>query len=735
MVAKRRPLAFVILSAAALTTLPQAALALGLGGITLQSALNEPLRARIELVNLGDADAGDFRIHLAANEAFAQAGVDRTQFLDDLKFTPHLRTAAGSYVEVTSRRSLVEPYLGFIVQLEQPGGKQLREFTLLVDPPRSGGTPTSVASTAPARVQAASARAAAPAADPVVRQTVSAPRQGLAPSPDLAAGEGVYQTRPRDTLWSIAKRLGPMANRSAEQLMADLFALNPASFANNDPGRLKAGQRLRLPVGVSEPAPRQPAVARTTPPAPSPVPAAPVATAPALAPAPAPAAPAPAAAPVAAPAPAPESVAPPVAAPQPAGSSAEDTKPLLVTQDLGRQVGDLEGQLTQLQERYDALLAQKEVMIEQLQQDREGLQQQLKQARSVALATPTPVPATPAPESPAAPAAPVASSPTAGSTDEGLLSLRSLLLAGGAALLALAGVLWWRRRQAEDVVFDDAGDVESVEMVEPLPEPVLAATQPVIAKSKAKPAAVAASPAPVDDHAGRAEIYIAYGRYGQAREVLESGLAEDDRRQDLRLLLLRVLATLGEAPAFREHEQRFLALGGVAASLAVLHAQFPGMSADPVEPLLEDDLDLDLPAFDAPASEWSAELQFAEPAVPAPVTEEHYDLDLADLSLDEAIALTEELDADSGWKQADALEVTLEDDFPEGLGELPAVMELDLSLDEHFMADTIARRFAEAEACLDQGDVQHATSLLQEIVSEGSDSQRERAEILLSRIA
>lgn len=712
MVAKRRPLAFVLLSAAALTPLPQAAFALGLGGITLQSSLNEPLRARIELVNIGDAGAEDFRIHLAANEAFAQAGVDRTQFLDDLKFTPHLRTAAGSYVEVTSRRSLVEPYLGFIVQLEQPGGKQLREFTLLVDPPRSGGAPTSVASTVPA----APARAAAPAADPVVRQTVSAPRQGLTPSPDLAAGEGVYQTRPRDTLWSIAKRLGPMANRSAEQLMADLFALNPASFANNDPGRLKAGQRLRLPVGVSEPAPRQPVAARTTPPAPSPVPAAPVATAPALAPAP-------------------ESVAPPVAAPQPAGSSAEATKPLLVTQDLGRQVGDLEGQLTQLQERYDALLAQKEVMIEQLQQDREGLQQQLKQARSVALSTPTPAPAPPSPESPAAQAAPAASSPAAGSTDEGLLSLRSLLLAGGAALLALAGVLWWRRRKAEGVVFDDADDVENVEMVEPLPEPVLAATQPVVAKSRAKPAAVAATPAPVDDHAGRAEIYIAYGRYGQAREVLESGLAEDDRRQDLRLLLLRVLATLGEAPAFREHEQRFLALGGVAASLAVLHAQFPGMSADPVEPLLEDDLDLDLPAFDAPASEWSAELQFAEPAVPAPVTEEHYDLDLADLSLDEAIALTEELDADSGWKQVDALEVSLEDDFPEGLGELPAVMELDLSLDEHFMADAIARRFAEAEACLDQGDVQHATSLLQEIVSEGSDSQRERAEILLSRIA
>ncbi|WP_323156195.1 FimV/HubP family polar landmark protein, partial [Pseudomonas oryzihabitans] len=464
----------------------------------------------------------------------------------------------------------------------------------------------------------------------------------------------------------------------------------------------------------------------------SPVPVAPVTPAPA----PAPAAPGAATAPVSTPAPAADSAAPPATPSQPAGSIPEDAKPLLVTQDLGRQVGDLEGQLTQLQERYDTLLAQKEAQITQLQQDRDGLQQQLNQARSVALATPTPAPtqvsATPVTETAPPPAAAVASSPVSGEADEGLLSPRSLLLAGAAAILALAGVLWWRRRQAEQAAVFSEDEELDVEPAEPLPEPVLAATQPVPVRAKAP---AAASPAPVDDHAGRAEIYIAYGRYGQAREVLESGLAEDDRRQDLRLLLLRVLATLGEAQAFSQHEQRFLALGGAAASLVVLHAQFPGISANAPDDLPEEDLDLDLPAFDAPASEWSAELQFAEPAAPAPVTEEHYDLDLADLSLDEAIALTEELDADSGWKQADALEITLEDDFPEGLGELPAVLELDMSLDEHFMTDDIARRFAEAEACLDQGDLQHATSLLQEIVSEGSDSQRERAEMLLSRIA
>ncbi len=716
MVAKRRPLALFTLSAAMLTTTPQAALALGLGGITLQSSLNEPLRARIELVNIGDAEPGDFHIHLAPNDAFARAGVDRTQFMDDLVFTPHLRTAAGSYIEVTSRRSLIEPYLGFIVQLEQPGGKQLREFTLLVDPPRSGGAPTSVASTAPARA-AAPTRNPAPSTKPTPPKTPAAPQpSGLAPTPGLTAGAGIYRTRPKDTLWSIAKRLGPMANRSAEQLMADLFALNPASFSNNDPRRLKAGQTLRLPAGVSEPAAEQPVAAKAAPrPAPAPVATPPLAAAPVAS------APQPASPPPAAPAPATNEPSAAAAAPPPAGTG-EDAKPLLVTQDLGRQVGDLEGQLNQLQSRYDTLLEQKEALIAQLQQERDGLQQQLKQARSVAL-----VPA--APVASATPPNPTSTAAAAGAAeDEGLFSLRSLVLAGSAAVLALAGVLWWRRRRTEEVVV--VAEEDDAQPAEPLPAPVLMATQ---ADSLRPKVAAATPPAPVDDHAGRAEIYIAYGRYGQAREVLESGLAEDERRQDLRLLLLRVLATLGEAQAFNQHEQRFLALGGAAASLAVLHAQFPGVSASPVEELEDDDLEL--PDFDAPANEWSAELQFQEPAQPAPVSEEHYDLDLADLSLDEAIALTEELDADSGWKPVGATDVVVQDDFPEGLGELPAVFELDLSLDEHFMADDIARRFAEAEACLDQGNVHQAASLLQEIVSEGTDSQRERAEILLSRLA
>ena len=65
--------------------------ALGLGGITLHSALNQPLDADIELLQMGDLDSSDIRVRLASEDDFARSGVERLFFLNDLRFTPLLR--------------------------------------------------------------------------------------------------------------------------------------------------------------------------------------------------------------------------------------------------------------------------------------------------------------------------------------------------------------------------------------------------------------------------------------------------------------------------------------------------------------------------------------------------------------------------------------------------------------------------------------------------------------------
>ncbi|WP_242674743.1 MULTISPECIES: type IV pilus assembly protein FimV [Pseudomonadaceae] len=80
------------------------AAALGLGEITLNSALNQPLNAEIELLAVGDdMSASDIKIALAPADAFNLAGVDRLHFLNDLRFSPVLR-GANSVVRVISNQ-------------------------------------------------------------------------------------------------------------------------------------------------------------------------------------------------------------------------------------------------------------------------------------------------------------------------------------------------------------------------------------------------------------------------------------------------------------------------------------------------------------------------------------------------------------------------------------------------------------------------------------------------------
>ncbi|MHC8342872.1 FimV/HubP family polar landmark protein [Pseudomonas sp. RT6P73] len=112
--------------------------ALGLGEITLHSALNQPLRADIALQDVGGLEEGELSVSLATAEEFTRSGVDRVFFLNDLKFTPVLR-GNRSLIRVTSNKPVNEPFLNFLVQLNQPNGRLLREYTVLIDPPGSPG--------------------------------------------------------------------------------------------------------------------------------------------------------------------------------------------------------------------------------------------------------------------------------------------------------------------------------------------------------------------------------------------------------------------------------------------------------------------------------------------------------------------------------------------------------------------------------------------------------------------
>ena len=150
--------------------------ALGLGEITLHSALNQPFRADIALVDAAGLEQSELTVSLASAEEFSRAGVERAAFLSSLKFTPILR-GNRRLIQVTSSKPVNEPFLNFLVQLNQPNGRLLREYTVLIDPPGSADivpadeepvTPSSAfPSVQPATVPPATTKTATTSAGPV----------------------------------------------------------------------------------------------------------------------------------------------------------------------------------------------------------------------------------------------------------------------------------------------------------------------------------------------------------------------------------------------------------------------------------------------------------------------------------------------------------------------------------------------------------------------------------------
>ena len=60
--------------------------ALGLGEIRITSALNEPLQAEIQLLQMRQVDPQQIQPRMANVDEFALAGIEKLRFLSDVKF-------------------------------------------------------------------------------------------------------------------------------------------------------------------------------------------------------------------------------------------------------------------------------------------------------------------------------------------------------------------------------------------------------------------------------------------------------------------------------------------------------------------------------------------------------------------------------------------------------------------------------------------------------------------------
>ena len=238
--------------------------ALGLGEITLKSSLNEPLVAEIRLLEVRDLAKSQIKVKLAPRDAFQRAGVERAFFLNDITFEVDLSDRSMPLIRLQSTKTVVEPYLNFLLEVQWPSGRLLREYTLLMDLPIFDSASSSSKVTTPAaktNIPSVKSKQQATKPTPIKAEkssvspsfsTRSAPANSApsATAESSATQESMpteYQIVEGDTLWDIALRTRPDQSVIVHQSMLAIQRKNPEAFIDGNINLLRKGEVLRLP--------------------------------------------------------------------------------------------------------------------------------------------------------------------------------------------------------------------------------------------------------------------------------------------------------------------------------------------------------------------------------------------------------------------------------------------------------------------------------------------------------
>ena len=193
---------------AGVLALPGHALALGLGKLTVESALGQPLSARIELTSVAREDLDSLRARIADPGLYRQNNLTYQGTLSRARISLEGGGSA-PYLRVTSPVSVQEPFLDLLVELDWASGRVVREYTFLLDPP---GLPAAAATepVTPARAGTPARTAAAPAQRAPASSSSAAGASSSGGSATTPSGGGdQYAVKRGDTLQRIATQYKP----------------------------------------------------------------------------------------------------------------------------------------------------------------------------------------------------------------------------------------------------------------------------------------------------------------------------------------------------------------------------------------------------------------------------------------------------------------------------------------------------------------------------------------------
>jgi pilus assembly protein FimV len=264
------------------------AFAVSMGPVQMRSSLGQPLLAEIPIYDADEQDLESLTIALASEDAFRRLGLDRRLYRD-----VQIQVVNGDdgqlYVQLQTSKPFNEPVFDVLLDANwREGGRLVREFTALVDPPyiaRTAGQTIESPTVLQAPVVAAPDRTPSiptgsmpledrtAAANPVPVKTPAKAKPPVRPEPAKPSGNTAASGRASaaqqaqtiripatpenqllvekgDNLSKIAglrqQQLGPTPI-SLSQMMNAIQRANPDAFINGNPNLLKRGSIVRLP--------------------------------------------------------------------------------------------------------------------------------------------------------------------------------------------------------------------------------------------------------------------------------------------------------------------------------------------------------------------------------------------------------------------------------------------------------------------------------------------------------
>ena len=253
--------------AVALMAQAAAAHSAGLGKLSVESALGQPLKAKIDVIATDPAELSNLHARLASPDAFRKANLELNSTITHIQFALDKKPDGSLVLKLTSDTPVNDPFIDMLVELDWGNGKMLREYTILLDPPNmktAGGAPNNGNLVVSPAVTAGTANNLSssvpgqsfPAAK--TRRQTQPENEMAAPSAktsvtDRASGsenatgpQTIGPIKHGENLSEIAERTKPEGIR-LEQMLVGLYRHNEKAFDGNM-NRLKTGQILTVPT-------------------------------------------------------------------------------------------------------------------------------------------------------------------------------------------------------------------------------------------------------------------------------------------------------------------------------------------------------------------------------------------------------------------------------------------------------------------------------------------------------